>query len=60
IGLDMTGDMRGCRSWIEVVHELPGEDPVIDDDAFAAVMDGVADSLAAAGPMAGEHADTLG
>ena len=60
IGLDMTGDMRGCRSWIEVVHDLPGEDPVIDDDAFAAVMDGVADSLAAARPMAGEHADALG
>lgn len=60
VGLDVTGDMRGCRSWIEVVHDLPGEDPVIDDDAFAEVMGGVADALAAARPMPGEHADALG
>ncbi len=32
--LNVTPDMRGCRSWIDVHPGLPGADPVLDDATF--------------------------
>lgn len=45
LSLHVTPDMRGCRSWIEVDHDLPARAPVLDEAEFARRRQAVADAL---------------
>lgn len=58
--LDVTPDMRGCRSWIDVDLDMPPAAPVLDDAAFAARVAAVADALAAVRPDPAARAAALG
>lgn len=58
--LEMDPGMRGCRSWIDVHHDLPSPAPVLDERQFAARCSQVADALMAARRESPAGAGALG
>jgi len=58
--LDVSPEMRGCRSWVEVPLHMPAPDPVLADARFAKVRADVAAALAAARPESPHGAPALG
>jgi len=58
--LDVSPDMRGCRSWVEVPLPIPAADAVLGDARFAEVRAQVGAALAATRPESPHGAPALG
>lgn len=58
--IEMTDAMGGCVSWVEVPAGPPPANPVLDDAAFRARADAVAEALGRARPDSPARATALG